>query len=369
MLYPQLLRGLGGVALLFYPLFAACGGGGTNDGGDDDTGGTGAARGDGGTGGSDDGTGGAQASACAGPVIDLADFAGTVDAATPIAAGEQWGFIRGLEGQGEDLYVLTGDALYLVQGDSTDRTVVSDQIPALSSSYLAAGRGRIRLDETHAYIATDAGISRVALSDGSVEELYDGSADDVVVYALQLSGGLLYFGISGDFIYSLPLAGGEEPTLVSDEIDNSAFWVDGDYVYGPAEYDYMSRVPLAGGEVERVTGHAEGIQPFVNQTQVDDGKMYWNDSGVFLSCPIGACTEPESHRASHSDYFLVLGDIVYGTNGSLGWSSLVSEDCQLLVSQETPYEVSGFGVTDNYIYFHGSFEAGLGSSGLLRLPL
>lgn len=89
MLYPQLLRGLGGVALLFYPLFAGCGGGGTNDGGDDDTGGTGAARGDGGTGGSDDGTGGTQASACAGPVIDLADFAGTVDAATPIAAGEQ----------------------------------------------------------------------------------------------------------------------------------------------------------------------------------------------------------------------------------------------------------------------------------------
>lgn len=355
--------------------FAGCGGG-DSDGRDPEGLGGGAQQGTGGTaagtggssdgvGGSGEGTGGAPVTVCSGPVIDLDDLEGTGGGATVISEDEDWGVVRGMEGRGDDLYVLATDGLYVVEGDSPDGRMITDQVPELASSYLDASRGRLRVNSTHAYFATSEGISRISLSDGSVETLFVEPVENRIVYSLQLSGDKLYFGVSGDYVYSLPLEGGEEPNLVTEQIPNSSFWVDGDFIYGPGQYSRISRVPLAGGELEVITSHAQDdLSPFVNQVEVRDGKIYWNDGGAFLSCAIDDCLEPDRHSGYHSDLFIVVGDRFYGTSGSLGWGSLVENKCGLLVGRGESTEVRTFGVTNDYVFFVGGF-----GGSVVRLPI
>ena len=87
-----------------------------------------------------------------------------------------------------------------------------------------------------------------------------------------------------------------------------------------------------------------------------------------LSCELPDCNVVSEHRGYNSKGFVLSGDRAYGASGSMGWGSLTDDTCGLLVQRETPYDVRIMGVTDEYVYFNGGFEAGSIGTSLLRLP-
>ena len=318
-----------------------------------------------GTGGSSTGGTTSTATACGEPVIDLGESPDSFAVATAIAEGESWSFFRGFDAVGPDLYALVDDALYLVSGDSTARTLISDQVPELSVSYWSGGRGRLQVDATHAYVATDAGIARILLSDGSVEILFDGLEDNQTSADLQITDEYVYFAIGNDGVYRLPLAGGEAPTLITSEIGRG-FWVDGDTVYGSGALSRLASVPLAGGEATELSSYTNSIQPNVEAVQVVGSTIYWQESGGLVQCTLPECSAPTEVTGYFNDTFQVDGGAVIGLSGSLTVTSLADDTCRLLVARETPDEVRLFGATDDFIYFVGPF--GLGAESLYRLP-
>lgn len=308
-------------------------------------------------------------SPCDEPLIELADFAGTKDAAIVVSEGADWGPVRGFDGEGTTLYILLDDALYSVEDGANERVLIADQIPPLSGTYLEGGRGRIRVNETHAYIATSAGLSRIALGDGTVEDLYDGNAESVLVVDLQIAGERLYYGHYGGGIYSLPLDGVEEPTFHTDLLRGRGFWIDGDLAYGADGSGYLASASLASGEVTRVTQHSQGLGPSFGMATVLDERVYWTDGNLLISCELPECGQISEHPGYNATGFVLSGGRSYGGLASLGWGSLTDDTCGLLVRWDDPYEVKSYGITDGYIYAYATLNSDEYRSVVFGLPL
>lgn len=307
---------------------------------------------------------------CGQYLFDLTDPQAGPTTPTPIAPGE-WDFIREMFVMGSDVYTLSKTAISVVRGDSTSREVITTEVPELPAGYPSSSSRRFIVDATHAYIATDAGIARVGLSDGIAEELYVGAESNETTSDLHIEGSDVFFALNPRGIFRMPLDGSSEPIMVTDALEELGFVATSIGVLGQQADGTLASVPVTGGDATFFADPAMGSFADTRHMSSLDGTVYWVTGGRILSCSLVDCNEFTQYEIPGSDGVQVKGGRVFGATDALAWTSLDGSRCGNLVFGEWPDDVSSWVATDDFVFLAGDpdYRSAFEPSNLLRLPL
>jgi len=286
--------------------------------------------------------------------------------ANVVTIAGSFAYLRALEGKGDALYVLLDDSLLRVDGDSTVATAVATAIEGIVGTNSPAGDGPLRLTDTHAYFATEKGISRVELASGTVEVVYDGlmsgnvsgvNAPDFIA----VDGDVVYFAVRElGQIYSVPAAGGAAQ-LLADGLTPEGLAARGGYVY-ITDYGAESvvRFPTSGGTPERVGPTPDPFATVVGLA-VTDSAVYWLDDDTIQSVALAAPSTVTALGPAQDGNLTVVGDRLYWQGDAVGYTALDGSGCTTVVFGDFPDYAEEYGITTSYVFVGGSEV-------LLRVP-
>lgn len=311
------------------------------------------------TGGSDPSGSGGSVTSCTPAKVLAEDLPGSAEFYEEIEG--PWTTVKGLHGDGDDVYVLQNGSLYVIHGADTTPVLVSDEIGDLG---IYAGGGRLKTSDTHVYFATAHGVARVPKEGGAAEVVYDDPNGEMQTEYIEVAGDKVFFSaVSGAGVWSVAAAGGE-PTRVSETIEPVGFARLEDKLY-VADFagGLIQTMPAAGGDWTP----ASPADPFafLEGVAVSADQVFWVDDDILKAAPIGLADQATDLGAAVDGNIEVSGDRVYWQDTSVGWIQTDGTACGGVVQGYVFSDVWEYGVTPAYVYV---YFTGLDPV-LLRIPV
>jgi len=310
--------------------------GGSSSGGDG-AGGSGAGGGDLG------GSGGDVFAECAPAKVLGDDLPGTAEFYD--AVDGPWYIIRGIQGDGSDVYVLDDAGLFVIEGDSLEAVLVSDEVADLGFD---SGSGRLKTSETHVYYATERGVARVPKAGGEVEVLYEDPDPEIRTEYIEVVGDTVYFSVTNEpGVWTLPATGGE-PTQIDETMDVRRFARQGEALFvADIETDLVYTLSAGGDWTAASPYNAVGL---LSSVAASADHVFWVADDILKASPLGSPDQVEALGVAPSSNIEYSDGRVYWLDENLGWIAEDGSACGLLFEDSGFSEAREFGVTLDYVF-------------------